>query len=261
MLIKLLSAKQSAKKRGGSREECSINIEDLLELLDTNNNTCIITGKKLSFIASSPWQASIDRINSQKGYTKDNIQIVALEVNVSCYTSNIKENYYEATNEDWKNIFNDSILNNNYNIDEILTKFKRLWNSKPIDVGIIYEVENKKEYERQCYTILPRHSFGRLCRSNNLSRHGKDNSLNVNDIYEIFISQNGLCAYSMIPMSLHPGNRKVSLERINSTLPHTKENCILVCRMLNPTEHKGDNLGMSREKFLQILDTTPLLDR
>jgi hypothetical protein len=77
----------------------------------------------------------------------------------------------------------------------------------------------------------------------------------------MFISQNGLCAYSMTPMSLHPGNRKVSLERINSTLPHTKENCILVCRMLNPIEHKDDNLGMSREKFLQILDTTPLLDR
>ena len=83
-----------AKRRG---LECDIDVEYVLDLYQKQEGLCAATGIKLessqantkSF--SSPWTITVDRKDSTKGYTKDNIQLV-------CYMYNSCKNRW--THED-----------------------------------------------------------------------------------------------------------------------------------------------------------------
>lgn len=79
------SAKGSAKRRlNRGRKEAgviTITIDDILQILEKQKYKCVYTGVKLSWEYNNPYKASIDRIDSSKGYTSDNIQIVSFIVN------------------------------------------------------------------------------------------------------------------------------------------------------------------------------------
>ena len=64
--------------------ECDIDAEFLKALLEEQGGLCAISGIPLTFVKGKghiPTNASIDRMDSQKGYTKDNVQLVAHQVN------------------------------------------------------------------------------------------------------------------------------------------------------------------------------------
>ena len=81
----ITTAKASAKKRlNRGRKEAgviTITIDDVLRILQKQKYKCVYTGVKLSWEYNNPYKASIDRIDSSKGYTPDNIQIVSFIVN------------------------------------------------------------------------------------------------------------------------------------------------------------------------------------
>jgi len=65
----------------------AITEEDILELYYKQNGKCALSGQILTKIALedkgiNKYNVSIDRINSSKGYTKDNIQLVGAIVNI-----------------------------------------------------------------------------------------------------------------------------------------------------------------------------------
>ena len=68
-------AKQHAKAKN---REFEISIDDVLDCLYKQNNKCALSGVEFS-IDNKP---SLDRINSNLGYTKDNIQLLLKEVNI-----------------------------------------------------------------------------------------------------------------------------------------------------------------------------------
>jgi hypothetical protein len=76
----------SAKSRcNNSTKEFTITLDDLLNQWNYQNGLCAISGIKLFNYSSTkesrnnkPNQASLDRIDNLKGYTKDNIQWVCL---------------------------------------------------------------------------------------------------------------------------------------------------------------------------------------
>jgi hypothetical protein len=74
----LQSSKQSAKKRCKlGRTECgehTITIQDLENLLEKQNNRCIYSGREFVWEYNHKYKASLDRIDSSKGYTPNNIQ-------------------------------------------------------------------------------------------------------------------------------------------------------------------------------------------
>lgn len=75
--FRLLSAKNRARK---SNLEFTITLADLENLLIKQNNKCYYTGKE--FINEDPdWTVSIDRIDSTKGYTLDNIRLISSATN------------------------------------------------------------------------------------------------------------------------------------------------------------------------------------
>ena len=97
-LIKELlnSCKASAQKRlKNGRKECGImtlTINDILELKKKQNNKCIYTGQELNWKQNTINKASIDRIDSNKGYVKNNIQLVSHLINQA--KSDLKHNEF-----------------------------------------------------------------------------------------------------------------------------------------------------------------------
>lgn len=80
----LRSIKKNARARGLAVE---INARDILELFDNSDLRCTISNIDFDFSKLDtesrcrPFAPSIDRINSKRGYTKDNIRLVCFAVN------------------------------------------------------------------------------------------------------------------------------------------------------------------------------------
>ena len=82
----LKRAKDSSKQRG---LECSITIEDI-----TIPEVCPYLGIKLTTISNGGRQdtnASLDRIDNTKGYTKENIQVISAKANFMKRNATIEE--------------------------------------------------------------------------------------------------------------------------------------------------------------------------
>jgi len=63
-----------------------------------------------------------------------------------------------------------------------------------------------------------------------------NNTLTFNELLNIYLEQNGRCAYSNHPLEL-VGGYLMSLERKNTNVGYTKENCCLICIGFNSTDH------------------------
>lgn len=62
--------------------EFSIERNDLFNLWKKQQSNCALTGRQMTFEKGGLWSsASVDRIDSKLGYTKDNIQLVCVGVN------------------------------------------------------------------------------------------------------------------------------------------------------------------------------------
>lgn len=83
--VYLKSAKHTSKQKG---YECNLDLPFLKSLFEKQTGRCAYTGVKLEIGATvndkpySLWAASLDRINSERGYTKDNVEFVCLFVNL-----------------------------------------------------------------------------------------------------------------------------------------------------------------------------------
>jgi len=83
----LSSAKIRAKK---NKLEFNLDIEWLLDLFDNQYGKCLLTGLELDFITHpvsgsryTPMSPSLDKINPEKGYTKDNVRLVCTAINIA----------------------------------------------------------------------------------------------------------------------------------------------------------------------------------
>lgn len=67
-----------------------IDVDFILTLLKRQNRKCAVTGVPLDFSTTNfkinPYRGSLDRVDSLKGYTKDNVRLVCVQVN---YMKNI----------------------------------------------------------------------------------------------------------------------------------------------------------------------------
>lgn len=70
-------------KRGAKERNIPFHLtkEDIKGLLIASNGICALSGLPMDTMFNSQMKASIDRIDSSKGYTMDNVQIVAGCVN------------------------------------------------------------------------------------------------------------------------------------------------------------------------------------
>jgi hypothetical protein len=66
--------------------EWSLSMDDVVDVMEEQDSKCALTGWDITFPESGAGKniskASIDRIDSSKGYTKENIQLVIKQVNM-----------------------------------------------------------------------------------------------------------------------------------------------------------------------------------
>jgi hypothetical protein len=69
----------------------AITFEDLERLYIIQNGLCALTGEKLNRIQGDKNMISLDRIDSAKGYTMDNVQLTGTHVNLAKHISTMEE--------------------------------------------------------------------------------------------------------------------------------------------------------------------------
>jgi hypothetical protein len=76
----LKAAKRRVKQK--DKYKCSITLEELKEIYTKQSGKCYISGKQMQTNVGSPDRISLDRIDSNKGYTKDNVGLTCIQVNI-----------------------------------------------------------------------------------------------------------------------------------------------------------------------------------
>ena len=122
-------------------------------------------------------------------------------------------------------------------------KYKKIRRSDPS----IKKIESEKQKERRV----------RLWQNTLIhdSKHrGIENTLTVDDINEMYETQNGLCYWFKVPLipsnsSKHP--QQPSLDRLDRDKGYTKDNVVLTCYSANIG--RNDNDVETWEKFLSLL--------
>jgi hypothetical protein len=87
-------------------------------------------------------------------------------------------------------------------------------------------------------------------------------TLTFEELLNIYLQQFGRCAYSNRPLTLH-GDYMMSLERINTSVGYTKDNCCLICVEFNTADwsiskcsedNRSGSSGWNKEKIKFIVD-------
>lgn len=264
----------------------------LIEQYHRQEGKCFISGITMSIGSHMNWQISVERIDQNLGYTKDNVVLICLE---------FQSGYRQWTREIW---------------DEVCALSKGLKDAYPEELEFLeYQIERAKKpncfYPRiklkkqkttdttkqcnGCERWFPNDHFistqkfckecrnerknfydstlrGRLKKCLTSSKHssmtrGLKHSLTYDESLEVYEQQGGRCAYSRIPLTF-TWMFQMSIDRIDVNKGYEIGNVHLVILGLNVgdwsgiknEEDKKDGCsGWNREKFLYAVSNNPRL--
>lgn len=214
------SCKKCAQNRcNRGRIECGdfdIDTQFIIDLGEKQNNMCVYSGRVLDWKINSANKASIDRINSKKGYTKDNVQIVCQLVNQA---------------------------KNDMTHDDFLTFIIELYNKKPQNT--VNETGNTPNIKRIKEMVKISKSSAKTRGSSGRTDAGV-HTITVEDVIDISHKQDNRCVYS--GHNLWNSTEKASIDRINSHLGYVKSNIQLITFRSN--QAKSD---LSEEEFMMLV--------
>lgn len=96
-LLKIKKKQETCRESAKCKFELyDLTIESLMEMWEAQNGRCALTNKKMTYAFNCLFSVSIDRIDSNKGYTKDNVQLV-------CQGANYAKNKF--TNSEFLNFW------------------------------------------------------------------------------------------------------------------------------------------------------------
>jgi hypothetical protein len=279
------AAKNNAKKRTGERKIVSITYEDLCEIWEKQNGLCYYSYIKMITNTKSDWQCSLERLNQELGYIKENIVLCTLEFNHSTQWSHIKI----------KELFKISIIkddeykNANFNITPVI----KTWNKQISEIindikhnqclsckimkpftefykrnyycKLCADINRKKDNEKPrgfIFHLLQESKVSTNFRLKTKTKQERDLTYDINFdfLVELYYQQKGRCAYSGVKLTFGSYKDKSwigSIERINPLKGYTKDNVCLIAFEFNtrdgtalsdPENVKGSS-AWSREKF------------
>lgn len=285
----LKKARNNSKRRTATgREEAGkfdLTYEDLVDILESQNHKCYYSNVSLVFHTKSNYQASIERLDTNKGYEKSNVVVCCLEFNDTKQWSKekVKEMY--------------DILQSPHDCSNIDFSFSR----KTSKLFIRKEFDKKEFHQcRKCMEVRPLNQFNKnnrckdcvrlddqerlkdprsvllmllkSARLNTKNRQARSTAKNrdftfdltFDELVEMFRSQKGLCAYSGLPLRF--GNSKdtdwrISLERLDTKKGYTKDNVCLIAYEFNVGDKRvlynddsTESCGWSKVKFQYTFD-------
>jgi hypothetical protein len=261
------TSKSSAKKREAlGRLEAGqhdIDLPYLEEIWDEQDGKCYYSNIPMQF-NKNEWKVSLERLDPRKGYIKDNVVLCCLEFNTrSQWTlSKVNEMIYLLNQ-------NVNLVETNFSAKVRKVKYDKVLKTT-IDGETHYKCTSCKNYKassqykkigdvcRECIVerdkltrTTPRGHIKTLCNiskfaAKNRAKKDKegikrgDYDIDINFLINLYNQQNGLCAYSGLPLKFGTylqSNWVASLERLDVTKGYTKDNVCLVCIEFNGPDH------------------------
>lgn len=175
-----------------------ITTDEIRELYDLQEGKCMYTGVDLA--VDGPYQISLDRIDSTKGHTRDNCQLVILPIN------RMKSN-----------MTHDQFLDLIRNIQE--------------NAGVEYTAPDYKSIPTKAKEKIHM-LMTDLRRRSELAK--KECEINLDTFKEWRITQNDRCSLSGVPVTWEPKKWNTgSIDRIDSSKGYTLDNIQLVIWPIN----------------------------
>jgi len=174
----------------------NFNAYDLADEWYANCGKCVLTGMPMSLEPNRLDTVSIDRIDSSKGYSGDNVQLVCQFVNFG----------------KWKE--------SNESAVQFIKELKEL-----PDFPLPSE-NDVRQHLTESLRLL------RITVSMNVVGSRSSFDIDVDHLMHLWRSQDGICTLSGLRMSTQ-GHRSVSVDRIDSSKGHMVGNVCLVCRFMN----------------------------
>jgi hypothetical protein len=254
--------KRESKGRIGAGEH-DITLQHLQDTWDRQNGQCFYTGIPMNF-NKNEWKVSLERLDTSKGYTKDNIVLCCLELN---------------TRSQWNiSKLDDMIHILEQGIDQVTTNFETRPPRKAHSKFERYtNVDGEEQYKcTSCCMIKPPTEFRKLsdfCKACIYDRHKRkratpkghlqhlchtsyvcsklrqrknenklrgEHDIDFQYLVDLYNKQNGLCAYSNLPLkfgSYLATNWVASIERLDVSKGYTKNNVCLICIEFNGPDH------------------------
>lgn len=219
--------RKSAKRRN---QECAVTLVDLKLLWEKQKGICPYTGWDLVLlpcttdyesIALTINRASVDRIDSAKGYTVENIQFVAVIANFAKMA---------FTEEDLINFCQDVDKYRNQGIDNFS------------NTNLAHCLSKNEFLTTRRDKYSPFRQYLKLARRR-VKSHGRECTITLEYLKEVWEKQSGRCPYTGWELDnpettahwdeyqLHP--KRASLDRINSSLGYILGNVQFVSVMAN----------------------------
>ena len=276
---KATRARNLMKRNGTLRnlEECMLTTNDMLEMYCAQRGLCHTSGIPLQCRTYSKWQASPERLDDTRGYTKDNTVLVALEFNTAKQWNCAK----------FTAMFVDEVPTLDVLADFSVARKKHMKHEYPTDsngdircwkclqfkgITMFYGVnlaigcklcaghynEVLRCSARGKLQSLLRGSRTRHKKRSRTNAYEREHNLTLQVLIDQYRRQKGLCYYSDMPLQFDRPDMPwlISLERIDVTRTYTSDNIILICAELNATDHGAQcgnvELGWSRAKVAEV---------
>ncbi|AFY81773.1 hypothetical protein [Oscillatoria acuminata] len=231
--------RKSVKQR---KIEASVTLQDLKQIWEQQGGICPYTGWDLvllpcttdyQYLPLTPNRASVDRIDSSKGYSLDNIQFVAVMANLAkhCFRETELLEFCQAVYQNYQSQGR-SIENISEGEDN---KLEFLVQSNPV----MFE---SRRVSKRIDSYSPFRKHLNLARKH-AGMKGRECSLTLEDLKQLWERQGGRCVYTgwelenpsttngWLRCDRHP--RRASLDRIDSTQGYRLGNVQFVSVMAN----------------------------
>jgi hypothetical protein len=215
-VLKILNDCRARVKKKAARGrilEMDIDKDFINDMYKKQKGKCKITGNEMTYNAINEKNdkdschiinknnISIDRIDSSKGYTKDNVRLICAIINSIRFNLDDDE-FYELCNK----VIKPSKKNKVYDIDEIIE-------SKKFLQYINYKLTNAKF---------------------NAKAKKRKMNLTEEDVIDLYQKQEGLCKLTKEKLSFVKGDdNAMAFDRIDSTKGYIKDNVHLVTEKIN----------------------------
>jgi hypothetical protein len=227
--------KNGAKHRNIGFE---ISIQEANDLFNTQEGKCLLTGEKINLdcVENGKYNrhlrtASLDRVDSNEGYTKDNVQWLHRDVN------KMKQGFSNDILLDICKLIINHISDSFLKDEEIRAIFTKI-NSKYTEIDIFKESKFKK---RRGSNSPIWKGFGEI--SNRYwtaisGRIKKGVEITIEDAWNLFLDQDRKCAFSGMELCMHEykdcgRTRTASLDRIDSSKGYIIDNIQWVHKNIN----------------------------
>jgi len=236
-LTKLCStAKISAKHResvgrNDESHQCTITVDYLKDLWNKQNGKCFYSDIDMNY-ESVKWRASLERRDSYKGYTPENVVLCCIEFNGA---------------RQWSH-----------------EKIKKMIELKKNDDGKMIDIDLIKDKKHDMFFHLKSLLHSSKTRSNKFEGMRKNKTgifdLDIDFMINLYARQKGRCAYSGLPLQYGGCSNcdwVASLERMNTSVNYIKSNVCLICTEFNCTDNsvkyytmpEEGMCGWNKEKF------------